>query len=203
MNMKYTKEMRDFIFENYKGISNKELADRFNDEFGTQLTVEQVKNYKNRHKWDSGLTGRFEKGIIPKNKGQKMSQEAYEKMKPTMFKKGRMPKNHKHVGSERVNVDGYIEIKIAEPATWRPKHKVIWEQHYGEVPKDSVVIFLDGNRLNVTIENLKMIKRREMLIMSRSKLFQDNAELTDAATNIARLMDLQYSARKRLKGGSE
>ena len=64
------------------------------------------------------------------------------------------------------------------------------------------MIFLDGNRLNVTIENLKMIKRREMLIMSRSKLFRDDAELTDAATNIARLMDLQYSARKRLKGGS-
>ncbi len=34
------------------------------------------------------------------------------------FEKGHISKNHKPIGSERINVAGYIEIKTAEPNKW-------------------------------------------------------------------------------------
>ena len=33
----------------------------------------------------------------------------------TWFKKGHIPANYRPVGSERVNADGYIEVKVADP----------------------------------------------------------------------------------------
>lgn len=187
--MKYTDEMRQFILENYKGISAKELSERINARFGTCVTANMMKSYKGNHKLDSGLDGRFVKGQQSHNKGMKMPAEVYEKAKATMFQKGSMPHNHKPVGSERVNVDGYIEIKVAEPKKWRLKHDVIWEQHNGKIPKDSVVVFLNQDKLNVDISNLKLIKRSELLIMNRYGLYGENAEINDTATNLAKLID--------------
>ena len=40
-----------------------------------------------------------------------MTPEAIERTKATRFKKGDKPGNHRKVGSERITVDGYIEIK--------------------------------------------------------------------------------------------
>lgn len=194
--IKYTEEMRVFILNNYKGISTKELAGRFNEKFGTNVTVGMMKSYKGNHKLNSGLDGYFAKGSAPHNKGLKMSTEVYEKAKATMFKKGHTPYNHKPIGSERVNVDGYVEIKVAEPNTWRLKHNVIYEKAYGKIPKSHVVIFLDGNKLNLDSTNLKLISRKELLIMNRYGLFQNNAELTEVATNIAKIIDKQNERKK-------
>lgn len=196
MYMKYTDEMRKFIFDNYKGISSRELADRFNAKFGANVTHKQMRFYKKNHKLNSGLSGNFPKGNIPHNKGKKMSPDVYEKVKATMFKKGQMPTQHRPVGSERVNVDGYIEVKVEEPNKWRLKHNVVWEQHNGKIPKDSVVMFLDGNKLNVAIKNLKLIKRSELLIMNRYNLYGTNAEATEVGTNLARLMDVTNKAKR-------
>jgi hypothetical protein len=64
---------------------------------------------------------RFKPGTTPPNKGKKMSPELYAKCAPTMFKKGRPALNQRPVGSERVNVDGYIEMKIQDPNKWALK----------------------------------------------------------------------------------
>lgn len=195
--MNYTDEMREFILVNYKGITAQELADRFNAKFGTDVSADKMKSYKGNHKLNSGLTGRFVKGQVSHNKGVKMSKEVYEKAKHTMFAKGHVPHNHKKVGSERVNVDGYIEIKVEEPKKWRLKHNVVWEQHNGKIPRGSVVIFLDGNKMNIVIENLKLIKRSELLIMNKYSLYGETAEATDVATNLARLIDATNVAKRK------
>ena len=57
MSRLFSKEEEQFILENYKGIYNYELAEKVNKEFGTNYTAQQVKNYKNRHMLDSGLSG--------------------------------------------------------------------------------------------------------------------------------------------------
>ena len=106
---------------------------------------------------------RFKKGSVPANKGKKMPAELYEKCAPTMFKPGQTPINHRPVGSERVNVDGYVEIKVAEPSKWALKHRVVWEAANGPVPKGFNIQFRDGNRLNVSIGNLYIISRSEQL----------------------------------------
>ena len=58
----------------------------------------------------ASIAARFQKGSVPPNKGKKVSPEVYSKIQPTMFKKGHSPVNHREVGSERINVYGYIEI---------------------------------------------------------------------------------------------
>ena len=198
MYMKYTDEMKQFILENYKGVSTKELTDRFNARFGTDLEPKNMKYYKANHHLDSGLDGRFAPGHISFNKGKKMPADMYEKCKGTMFKKGNIPGNHRPVGSERINKYGYIEIKVEEPTKWCLKHNVVWEQHNGKIPKGSVVIFLDGNKLNVDISNLKMITRSELLIMNRYNLYGADAQATETATNLATLIDQTYKAQRRV-----
>ena len=111
----------------------------------------------------NAVAHRFKKGSIPPNKGKKMSPEIYEKVKETMFKKGNSPVNHREVGSERINVDGYIETKVAEPNVWRLKHRIIWEQHNGVIPAGYNVQFKNRNTQDCRIENLYIISKAEQM----------------------------------------
>ena len=121
----------------------------------------------------------FPKGHIPQNKGKKVSPELYAKMKPTMFKKGQASLNKRPVGSERVNVDGYIEVKVADPNKWRLKNRVIWEQHNGKIPPGHNIQFKDRNPLNCTIENLYIISQAEQMRNENSFLAKYPKELVD------------------------
>ena len=102
----------------------------------------------------------FKKGHVPPNKGKKwdeyLSKEKQELSRRTCFKKGQVPKNHKPLGYERVTVDGYREIKVAEPDVFVGKHRLLYEQHYGPIPEGMNIVFIDGNKENITIENLRM-----------------------------------------------
>ena len=93
------------------------------------------------------------------------------------FRKGNVPANHRPVGSERVNVDGYVEIKMAEPNKWRQKHRVVWEQEYGPIPKGSNIQFRNGNRQDIRIENLYLISRQDQLKNENSLMARYPEEL--------------------------
>ena len=114
------------------------------------------------------IASRFQKGQTPVNKGKRVSPETYAKCQPTMFKKGHAPVNHREVGSERINVDGYIEIKVAEPNRWRLKHRIIWEQVNGEIPKGYNVQFKNHNPQDCRIENLYLICRADQMAKENS-----------------------------------
>lgn len=116
----------------------------------------------------ASIASRFPKGHNPVNKGKRVSPETYAKIQPTMFKKGQNPVNHRDVGSERVNVDGYIEIKVAEPNRWRLKHRVIWEQVNGAIPKGFNVQFKNHNSQDCRIENLYLISKAEQMAKENS-----------------------------------
>lgn len=186
--VKYEKEHIEFI-KAHQGASAREMAELFTEHFNIHVTKNQMKAVMYRNNISSGKTGRFEKGHIPNSKGQKMSKEQYEKCKPTMFKKGHIPKNHREVGSERITKDGYIEIKIKEPNLWVLKHRLIYEEHYGEIPAGYSVIFGDGDKINCNIDNLILVSRSELLIMNRNKLIKKDSSLTKTGLNIAKLLD--------------
>jgi hypothetical protein len=162
--LSFTREQIDFIRREYQLLPLKSLAAAFIERFGMQKTVGQIRGYIRNHGIKSGRSGCFEKGQKTWNKGV----EGYMGANVTSFKKGNNPKNRKPLGTERINRDGYIEIKVAErnsytgfPTRYRHKHVVIWESIHGPVPAGKIVIFRDGNRENCTPENLACISRAE------------------------------------------
>lgn len=114
------------------------------------------------------IASRFSKGHVPDNKGKRMPPEVYEKVRRTMFKKGHESINRREVGSERVNVDGYVEVKVREPNKWRLKHRVVWEEANGEIPEGYNIQFRNGNRLDCSLGNLYLISRRDQLTTQNS-----------------------------------
>ena len=114
------------------------------------------------------IASRFQKGMVPHNKGQKMTSEIYEKVRKTMFHKGHIPANYRPVGSERVSKDGYVEVKVADPGKWMLKHRVIWEEAYGEIPDGYNVQFKNGDRQDLRLENLYIIKRADQMANANS-----------------------------------
>jgi len=77
---------------------------------------------------------------------------------------------------------------------WRPKHLVLWEERRGKVPKGHFVIFADGDRRNVTMDNLLLVTRAEAVSLGRQDLASSDADLTKAGLALVRL---RMAVRKR------
>lgn len=121
-----------------------------------------------------GRRCRFQKGQPPANKGRKqsefMSPDAIARSRATCFKKGHTPQNHKPMGYERINRDGYIEVKIREPNVFKAKHRIVWEQHNSKIKPGNNVQFHDSNRRNCDIGNLYLISRHEQMTRNSGSL---------------------------------
>ena len=188
----FSKEEIQFILDNYKGIGNQELCDRLNEKFKTNHSFSRVKGFKSKHKLDSGLTGRFKKGHTTFNKGLKqtdfMSDEAIERTKKTRFKKGLKSHNKKPLGSERIcTKDGYIIVKVGEPDVWEHKHRVVWEKVNGPIPKGRKIVFLDGDKNNISLDNLKIVSSGALAIVNRHIGLSDDEQLNETIYNTADL----------------
>lgn len=113
----------------------------------------------------NGKAGQFQKGHAPFNKGKKwdefMSEEGKRNSARTQFKSAHIPFNLRPDYSERINIDGYIEIKLPGHKKWALKHRWVWEQAYGRIPKGCQIHFIDGDRTNCDISNLEMITHAE------------------------------------------
>lgn len=182
---RYPEYIRDFLIKNNAGKSVVEITELLNSTFGKDYTVAGIKGLRARMHLISGLTGRFEKGHIPSNKGQKgYCSPGSEK---GWFKKGHIPHNHVPVGTEAMTTVGYLKIKVAEPNRWRYKHIMEWEKHRGKVPVGCMISFKDGNHYNCSIENLMCLARSENAILNRQKLRSESAEQTETAVILAKL----------------
>ena len=167
--------------ESNKTLPRRELFEQLKAKF---MDLDPRANQENMHGlllrkgWLCGRNGRIQKGEKPWNKGV----TGYMGANKTSFKKGQTPWKTRPVGSERIcSKDGYILIKTAEPSVWRHKHNVLWERHHGEIPKHHIVRFLDGNKLNVVIENLQLVSRAANAVLNlHNKPNTDNPQLNKA-----------------------
>lgn len=135
-----------------------------------------------------GQKSRFQPGIIPINKGQKMSKDVYDRVKATFFTKGHKPHNIKWDGYERIDKDGYVMIRIAE-GKFKLKHRVVWEEINGPVPLGMIVVFKDRNKRNFDINNLELIS------------FKDNMErnrMTKYPPELRNIIKLNNKLKKKL-----
>lgn len=191
----YTAEERKFMETYVPGHSYKEIQKAFIKNFGWEISLGQVKGYIGNHHLNTGRTGRFQKGQEPANKGKKgVCAVGCEK---SWFQKGNIPANYRKVGSERVNVDGYIEVKVEDPNRWRLKHRVVWESVYGNIPKNGIILFKDNDKTNTDIGNLLLIKRCTHAVLNHSGLCKFRGEFKETAVKIAELKVTSAKAKKR------
>lgn len=193
-------EMTEFMIGFIPGHTEPEIRAAFLERFGIELSEAQIGNFKAHHKIKSGTHGgRFEKGQIPHNKGKKMSPEMYERCKATMFKPGQPPINHKEVGSERVDADGYVMVKVAEPNKWRLKQRLIYERETGEkLTANDAIMFLDGDKTNFDISNLVKMSRTDLVRFNQQGIKSNNKDVTLAAVYMAKI-----KARRKRKSKEE
>lgn len=200
---KYTEEEHAFMAAFVPGHSHREIAAAFTEKFGWEISIIQVKSYIANHHFHTGRTGHFQKGQAPPNKGKKMPAETYEKVAATMFRKGHIPKNHRPVGSERVNTYGYTEVKVAEPNKWQLKHRMVWEAANGKIPRGHIVIFRDNDKTNTDIDNLMLIKRETHATLNHLGLCEFTGEFKDTAVAIAELKNMTNQKRRSAKHAGE
>lgn len=94
----------------------------------------------------------------------------------------------------------YEMVKVAEPNVWKRKSVVVWEEHYGPVPEGKVIIFLDGNTLNSSIENLYAVSRGVNFRLTKYRVMKPNREYMLAAIKVAEIEDsIEQIKRKRKK----
>ena len=208
-----TPEMDAFIRKRVKGTGYQTMADLVNGVFGTALTKEQMKNYYNRNKLDSGLTGRFEPGHIPANKGKTwdeyMSPESQARSRATTFKPGNVLRNGgTPVGTTRLRQatkskpgsKPYYYQKIAEPNVWRLKHIFEWKGHNGPVPEGCMVTFADGDTLNWRIDNLILETKAQHAVKNRWGIHGFDKESAETANRIA---DIKMAASRVRRGNKK
>ena len=193
-NKKYHEKHIRFLEKNVPGRYYSETVELFNRRYGFSITAKQLASLCKRFGISTGFTGYFPKGNVPHNKGRKGVY--YAGCEVSWFKKGHRPTDWRPVGSERVTVDGYVEVKVSDISTpdakkrqrnWKMKHVVIWEKAHGPVPKGYCIIFLDGNKQNITLENLMMLSRQEHAVMCHMNMYTNDRETTRANCIMAQI----------------
>lgn len=118
-----------------------------------------------------GAACRFQPGHVPANKGLRRPGWAPGRMRETQFKRGMRAgvavKLWKPVGTERISKDGYLERKINEDLPlqrrWRAVHLVIWEAVHGPLPAGHALVFINGEKRDIRLDNLQLITRAELM----------------------------------------
>ena len=141
--------------------------------------------------WSLGLKytgprrGVFHKNQVPANKGKKMSKAMYKKCKPTMFKKGQLPKNTREGdGAISIRHDNRgIPVKHIRVALgkWVYLSRYNYEKYIGQIPPGHIVIFKDGDTMNCEPGNLALLSRADNARRnySRDKFCAWHQQLTD------------------------
>lgn len=111
----YTEEQKQFIYDNYKGILVSELQERFNERFGTELTQQQLADFKKHNKLRSGVDTRKKPAKIGHkilNRGRirvKVADGTYKFESYINYEKahGKVPDNHVliHLDGNKLNTD--------------------------------------------------------------------------------------------------
>lgn len=182
---RWTKYEVEFLKSNYATRTCVDIAEwvhhplRSVQSKAFSLGLRKPQGYKEEHCKGS----RFQKGHVPFNKGKKraewISEEAALKVAAHQFKKGQVrlsSHTYRPVGYEHTHTSNgrkYVYIKIAADRKMVLKHRWLWEQANGPIPKGCNVQFKDGNTLNCVLENLYLISRAKQLRKNFDDLPED------------------------------
>lgn len=197
--MTYLKIHEDFL-RKHEATPRKKLAELFNAKFKTQVSVKNLSQKCRKIGLVCPNNGRFKKGSIPANKGTKGLTGANK----TSFAKGNVPASTRKVGTISTRKDKnerlYMHIKVAEPNKWQMLHVYIWENRHGKIPKGYCVIFKDKNTLNVSLSNLMLVSRAELVRLNQKYAYIDE-RLKETALQVIKINDAIRKKSKKIKQG--
>jgi hypothetical protein len=142
----------------------------------TQIYLDSADACRLRRGDNVGAAFRFQKGIVPANKG--LRRPGYSigrgRMRETQFCKGQQPHNTMPMWSFRWYAGGsnaaagYLVLKTGKRGPkpldgWEFVHKLIWEQAKGPLPdwRDARIWWKDGDHGNCALSNLELITAQE------------------------------------------
>jgi hypothetical protein len=181
----------------------------FVEQFGRDVSAQNLHALRKRRGWKTGRTGHFPKGAAPINKGKKCAPGTgglHPNAQRTQFKKGQTPHNTNYLGHERVSKDGYVEISIDEvnPHTGYERRYVLkhvheWEKANGPIPEGHSLKCLDSNKVNTDPSNWALIPRALLpRLGGRFGMDYDGAEL-EVKPSIMAVAKLQHAVKEAKK----
>ena len=92
------------------------------------------------------------------------------------------------IGSETVKPDGMILLKVGKNK-WMYKQRYIYEQYHNvKLSSKQMVIFLDGDRSNFDIDNLRVVDKSTFNVLANKHLYlKGYKDYTEAAISLAEL----------------
>ncbi len=193
-----TQAQGDYIKKMYRQLPLKDLVVQFNQQFGTRKSEDQLRAFVKNNKIKSGRTGHWSerenwnkgtKGVMKANSGS--------------YAPGCTPINANALRTERLNADGYVEIKVPEKnphngqkTRYKLKHRWLWEQANGPIPDSHALMFIDADRRNCALSNLELIPRAELMALTQLEYAKAPEAMRPTIRTLAKLQ--LASNRKRM-----
>ena len=211
----WTDERREWFIAFVPGHTEPEISAEHERIFGIPLSEGQIGNAKKTFGVKSGTHGgRYEKGMIPTNKGKTwdeigVPQEVRDRCRATQFKPGHRPHNQRERLDERKDRDGYWFVKV-DPRNakntmglWISKAKFEWMKANGQDwPKGHKALLIDGDKDNCTPENVYPVPNELWPMVMGAvgpKIEYWDRESLETAILCAKISSARYRARKGSK----
>lgn len=73
---------------------------------------------------------------------------------------------------------------------WAKKHYLIWEEVNGPVPDGYRLLFLNGNRQDIRLDNLELVSNAQLLILNRQRLIKQDPNITKIGVTVAKIVEM-------------
>ena len=196
-NLLITDEQAEILMRIIPGRSTAEASRLFEEETGVHLSRSQVSGWKKNHKCPSGYDTRYRPGHVSTYTTPKG------RINGGTFKKGHISANSAPIGTEDVR-DGYLYVKIQnghKNKNWKQKSHIVWEAAHGPVPEGMKIIFLDGDPMNCSLDNLELVSQGELSTMNLYYKLSKDKDINRAVLGMAKLKRA-IAERKRERDGS-
>ena len=197
----FNEEQKQWFLENQEYKQAIQVADEMNQIFGLSLSAKQIREYRKSHRIKSNFNSSLLKTI-----DNKWNKKTLEQMQNTMFKVNRSPHNTSAVGTVkkiRIGTYDYWMVKVddkpyaAKKENWIQLHRLLYQiYHSCKLNEEDVIIFADGNRDNVSENNLVKISKATRMRMNNLNRITDNSDVTKSYVNLTNL-ELAISKKKR------
>lgn len=203
MGVSYTQEQENFLKTHYYGISRQELADMFNAEFGTNKSIGAIKSWCNNRGLNCGSDGKFKNGhtswqtgLMGNDYRSHFTEETFKKSVSCIIPKRKYEIGDTFYKSGEFYVLVSTDSKIPIEKRGILKRRYVYEKAYGKIPKQHIIIQLDGDKSNFDLDNLYCIPQKYVPLMNKNHWYTDSREHTLSAI---KWCELYYALKENKK----